>query len=73
MEYVEGQNLFALVSQRGPLAVATAVDFVLQIARGLEFAHRQEHRSPRHQAYLPNLLLDPRGVVKDSRHGTRTV
>ena len=39
MEYVEGQDLAALVKERGPLPVRQAVDCILQAARGLEYAH----------------------------------
>ena len=39
MEYVEGRNLASLVAERGPLAVATAVGYTIQAARGLEYAH----------------------------------
>ena len=35
MEYAEGRDLAGLVRSRGPMAVATAVDYVLQAAQGL--------------------------------------
>ncbi len=38
MECVEGQDLSALVKQRGPLPVNDAADCILQAARGLAFA-----------------------------------
>ncbi len=62
MEYVEGQDLGALVKERGPLNVATAVDYVLQAAKGLEYAHRQ---GVVHRDIKPsNVLVDGEGTVK---------
>jgi len=62
MEYVEGSDLSALVKKDGPLSVRKAVNYVLQAARGLEFAHG-EHVV--HRDIKPaNLLLDKKGTVK---------
>jgi len=62
MEYVEGQDLGALVKERGPLSVETAVDYVLQAAKGLEYAHRQ---GVVHRDIKPsNVLVDGEGTVK---------
>ena len=62
MEYVEGRDLAAVVKEVGPLPVATAVGYVLQAARGLEFAHR---KGVVHRDIKPaNLLLDSEGTVK---------
>ena len=41
MEYVAGSDLSALVKKHGPLSVAKAVNYVLQAARGLDFAHEK--------------------------------
>ncbi len=41
MEYVEGSDLSALVKAKGPFPVAQAVNYILQAARGLEFAHSE--------------------------------
>ena len=62
MEYVEGNDLAAIVQQRGPLPVAEAVDYVIQAARGLQYAHKQNivHRDIK----PANLLLDKEGTVK---------
>lgn len=62
MEYVEGSDLSALVKKNGPLSIAKAVNYTLQAARGLEFAHAE---GVIHRDIKPaNLLLDKKGVVK---------
>lgn len=62
MEYVDGQDLAHLVKQRGPLPVDEAIDYTLQAARGLGYAHDQ---GIVHRDIKPaNLLLDASGTVK---------
>ena len=41
MEYVAGSDLAALVKKNGPLPVGPAVDYILQAAQGLRYAHSQ--------------------------------
>ena len=62
MEYVEGEDLSTLVKRLGRLPVKTAIDYVLQAARGLEYAHSQKviHRDIKPS----NLVLDAEGTVK---------
>ena len=62
MEYVEGSDLSALVKKNGPFPVAKAVNYILQAAKGLEFAHDE---GVVHRDIKPaNLLLDKKGTVK---------
>ena len=62
MEYVAGQDLALFVKQHGPLAVATAVDYAIQAARALDYAHGL---GIVHRDLKPaNLLLDQQGNVK---------
>ncbi|MFH1924059.1 MAG: protein kinase, partial [Planctomycetota bacterium] len=62
MQYVDGQDLAHVVADRGPLPVEEAVGYVIQAARGLEYAHRQ---GVVHRDIKPgNLLLDSEGTVK---------
>jgi serine/threonine protein kinase len=62
MEYVEGSDLSALVKKCGPLSVAKAVNYILQAARGLDYAHR--HGVIHRDIKPANLLLDSEGTIK---------
>ncbi|MBS0208372.1 MAG: protein kinase [Planctomycetes bacterium] len=62
MEYVEGKDLSATVKERGPLPVDEAMNYILQGARGLAYAHAE---GVVHRDIKPaNLLVDKKGVVK---------
>jgi serine/threonine-protein kinase len=62
MEHVDGSDLSALVKKSGPVGVPKAVDYILQAARGLQYAHEQ---GVVHRDIKPaNLLLDNKGTVK---------
>jgi serine/threonine protein kinase/formylglycine-generating enzyme required for sulfatase activity len=62
MEYVEGNDLASLVREHGPLPVGAAVDYVLQAANGLNYAHAE---GVVHRDIKPsNLLLSRDGTVK---------
>ena len=62
MEYVDGQDLKSAVENRGGLPVATAVGYILQAAKGLDYAHQQGivHRDVK-PANLLLHLLSPSG------------
>ena len=62
MELVDGRDLAAVVSEDGPLPLATAVDYALQAARGLQYAH--EHGVVHRDIKPSNLLVDRAGCVK---------
>ncbi|QVL32597.1 serine/threonine protein kinase [Telmatocola sphagniphila] len=62
MEYVEGINLFELVKKSGALPVASACEYILQAAMGLQHAYE---RGMVHRDIKPaNLLLNKTGTVK---------
>lgn len=61
-EFIDGMDLARLVRQRGPLPVAQAIDYVLQAAAGLGYAHA---KTVVHKDIKPaNLMVTPDGVVK---------
>ncbi|PQO44325.1 serine/threonine protein kinase [Blastopirellula marina] len=62
MEYVDGRDLSSIVQRQGPLSLAKAVNYVMQAAQGLEYAHET---GLVHRDIKPaNLLLSRDGVVK---------
>ena len=62
MEYVDGTSLADYIGLNGPLPVATTLDYILQAAYALRYAHQQ---GVVHRDIKPaNLLLTSAGVVK---------
>jgi serine/threonine-protein kinase len=62
MEFVDGQDLQAMVKTEGPLGYARAADYIRQAAEGLAHAHQA---GLIHRDIKPaNLLVDKHNVVK---------
>ncbi|QGQ23656.1 protein kinase [Gimesia benthica] len=62
MEWVDGIDLSKHVKQHGKLPVAQAVNYVLQAAKALEYAHGE---GIIHRDIKPaNLILDEKGTIK---------
>src|SRR5436190_7232827 len=62
MEFVDGADLARHIKKEGPMSVDRVLDYILQAARGLEYAHLQ---GIVHRDIKPaNLLLDKQGVIK---------
>ena len=62
LEYIGGTDLSRLVKEMGPLPIDRAIDYTIQAARGLAYAHA---RGIVHRDVKPaNLMLDGEGVVK---------
>jgi serine/threonine protein kinase len=62
MEHVDGQNLIALLKQCGPPPVRFAVNYVVQAAAGLGYAH--SHGVYHRNVKPSNLMVSREGVVK---------
>jgi len=62
MEYVDGPTLAQLVRDRGPLDPGLATNYILQAARGLQFAH---DAGLVHRDIKPdNLMVNEQGILK---------
>jgi serine/threonine protein kinase len=66
MEYLEGENLAALLERDGPLLVPRAVDIVRQVCRGLASAHARGviHRDLKPKNLIVCRRSDGRELVK---------
>jgi serine/threonine protein kinase len=62
MEYVSGRDLGTMLRELGPLPVAHAVNYVMQAASGLGYAHA--HAVCHRNVKPTNLLVDHQGIVK---------
>ncbi|MHC4406198.1 MAG: protein kinase domain-containing protein, partial [Planctomycetota bacterium] len=62
MECVEGEDLSSVISRHGRLPIGKVLDYTIQAAKGLEYAHSQGviHRDVKPS----NLILDSSGTVK---------
>lgn len=62
MQYIPGADLESVIKMQGPLSPVLAVDYIIQAARGMEYAHRNGiiHRDLKPS----NLLLEASGTVK---------
>ena len=62
MEFVDGESAEARLERDGPLSFETAIDFILQAARGLQAAY---HKGIVHRDIKPsNLLINRRDELK---------
>jgi len=66
-EYVDGENLKELIERTGPLPIRRAVEFALEVADALAFAHENGlvHRDVKPQ----NVLITPDGNAKVTDFG----
>jgi serine/threonine protein kinase len=61
-DYFEGRELGDVLREQGPLSIDKAIDYTLQAARGLEYAHQ---RTIYHRNVKPaNLMVDRQGQVR---------
>lgn len=70
MEYVDGINLSEVIAQSGALEIATACDYVKQVADGLQHAHA---KGMVHRDIKPhNLMINSEGQIKVLDFGLAT-
>jgi len=75
MEFVDGRDLSDVVKDRGALPVTQAVGYVLQAARGLEYAHSQGiiHRDIKPANLIVAQASSLRNEKQDARHHESSV
>jgi molecular chaperone DnaK (HSP70) len=62
MEYVDGQSLFEIVQENGPIPLGQATGYIIEAAQGLEYAHSQRII---HRDIKPgNIMVDRSGRTK---------
>ena len=61
-EYVEGMNIRAMVDRRGPLPLAEAISFTLQVSQAL--AHAADRQVIHRDIKPSNVLITPEGQAK---------
>ncbi len=61
-EFIEGMNIRALVERKGPLSLAEAVSYSLQVAEAL--THSAQHDVIHRDVKPSNILVTPEGHVK---------
>ena len=71
MEYVAGETLETVIMREGAVELTRALDFAVQIANAVDYAHRQNviHRDLR----PGNVLISEQGLVKVADFGTSRV
>jgi eukaryotic-like serine/threonine-protein kinase len=71
MEYVAGETLEMVIMREGAVELTRALDFSVQIANAVDYAHRQNviHRDLR----PGNVLISEQGLVKVADFGTSRV
>ena len=62
MEYVDGKTLQTMVAESGPLRLDVACNLIVQVAEGLDYAHR--HGVIHCDIKPANLMIDRQGVVR---------
>lgn len=62
MEYIEGSDLGALVTQNGPLEETQALDIIIQVTRALDHAHK--HNMIHRDVKPSNIMITKDNIVK---------